>query len=95
MESSDLGYNIYDNFAPVGLSAGNAASSSATDDSVALVESLPDTFNKLMLMQMPLLRPKKATWGRKMTILKAVPPVLTTRIIKTDEKLNQISQLVF
>ena len=37
MESADLGYEFHDDFAPVGLSAGATAASSATDESIYLV----------------------------------------------------------
>ena len=48
MESADLGYAFHDNFAPVGLSVGDTAYSSGTDDSIAFVESMLDTLNKLI-----------------------------------------------
>ena len=48
MESADLGFGFHYNFLPVGLSAGYAAASSATDESIALVECLSVTLNKLI-----------------------------------------------
>ena len=48
MDSVDLGYEFHENFAPVGLSSGGAAVSSATDESISLVESLAVTLNKLI-----------------------------------------------
>ena len=95
MDSVDLGYEFHENFAPVGLSSGGAAVSSATDESISLVESLSDTLNKLIADADAFSEAKKATWRCKMTTLKAVPPVLTTRLIKNDEKLNQRSQIMF
>ena len=48
MELSDLGYKFHGTFAPVGLSAFDAADSSVTDESIFLVEILSDTLNKLV-----------------------------------------------
>ena len=48
MESADLGFEFHDNFAPVGLSAGDSVASSATDESIALVECLSDNLNMLI-----------------------------------------------
>ena len=48
MQPADLGYEFHDNFSSFGLSADNTAASSATDNSIALVESLLDTLNKLI-----------------------------------------------
>ena len=48
MEPADSGFKFHEDFAPFGLSAGNAAASSATDDSIALVECLSDTLKKLI-----------------------------------------------
>ena len=49
MESEDLGYEFHDNFVPVGLSAGDAAASSAIDESIALVESMLYTLNRFII----------------------------------------------
>ena len=94
MDSEDLRYDFHDNFSPVGLTAGDAAAYSEIDDSIALVESLPDTLNTFIDDVDAFAVEKKATWRRNMTILKSVPPVLTTSLIRNDEKLNQSSQLV-
>ena len=40
MESADLGFEFHENFAPVGLIAGDAVASRVTDESIALVECL-------------------------------------------------------
>ena len=49
MESAGLGFEFHDSFAPVGLSSGDDAASSDTDESIALVECLLDTLNKLIV----------------------------------------------
>ena len=48
MESSDLGFEFYDDFVTFELSAGDDAASSATDESIALFEFLLDTLNRLI-----------------------------------------------
>ena len=49
MESANLGYEFHDYSVLVGLSASDAAASSATYQSISLVEILPDTFNKFIV----------------------------------------------
>ena len=85
MVSEDLGYEFHEDFAPVVLSSVDAAASSATNESISLVESLSDTLNKLIADADAFSEAKKATWRCKMTTLKAVPPVLTTRLIENDK----------
>ena len=48
IDSEDLRYEFHDNFVPVGLSAGDAAASSETDESIYLFGIMSDTFNKLI-----------------------------------------------
>ena len=48
MESSDLGFEFYDDFVTFELSAGDDAASSANDESIPLFEILSDTLNKLV-----------------------------------------------
>ena len=48
MESAYFGFEFHEIFAPVGISAGDAAAFSATDESIALVKCLSDTFNNFI-----------------------------------------------
>ena len=48
MESADFGFEFRDNFAPIGISSGDSSDSSATDETISLVEFLSDILNKLI-----------------------------------------------
>ena len=48
MDLEYLGYEFHDDFASVGLISGGDTSSSATGESIVLVEILPDTLNKFI-----------------------------------------------